>query len=216
MADNIKIVGDILNIDTISRYLPEDINLINSKKLQENFGGKDDYIEYFVYDVGENLLNFNFNYIDYKLPSFSSLSPGTSTLPNTTGNIQTTNVGIDSTLATLTSSLYPIIEIDPIKDLENLGYSTGEFKVQYNFFQNKISDFLNQDLFVKEISQDRTEIRLASTTLTNEKIEIQSSLTRLKQMIEYLIYHKFFVKNFMSDEEFIQQNETIRNQIYGF
>jgi hypothetical protein len=49
MADNIKIVGDILNIDTISRYLPEDINLINSKKLQENFGGKDDYIEYFVY-----------------------------------------------------------------------------------------------------------------------------------------------------------------------
>ena len=39
---------------------------------------------------------------------------------------------------TQTGSLYPIIEIDPIKDLENYGYTSGEFVVQYNFFNNKI------------------------------------------------------------------------------
>lgn len=50
--------------------------------------------------------------------------------------------------------------------------------------------------------------------LTNQKIEIKSSLPRLTKMIDYLILHKFFVKNFMSDDEFIVQNETIRNQIF--
>jgi hypothetical protein len=46
----------------------------------------------------------------------------------------------------------PIIEIDPIKDLQNLDYTSGEFKVQYNFFNNTISDANQQGLFIKEIS----------------------------------------------------------------
>ena len=97
MADNIKIVGNILNTTTVTRYSTEDTNLISSKKLQENFGGTNDYIELFVYDAGGNLLNSNYNYLNYKLPTNVGLTPGTTTQPNTTGNIQTENVGVVST-----------------------------------------------------------------------------------------------------------------------
>jgi len=55
MADNIKIVGNILNTTTVTRYSDQDINLIPSVNLQENFGGDGDYIEFYIYDAGGNL-----------------------------------------------------------------------------------------------------------------------------------------------------------------
>ena len=118
MASNIKIVGNILSTTTVSRYSDEDIKLISSRNLPENFGGKNDYIEYHIYDIKGNSLNINYNYLNYKLPPNSGLTPGAPPFTNTTGEIQTENVGIESTLSSQTSSLYPIIEIDPIKDLE--------------------------------------------------------------------------------------------------
>ena len=42
MASNIRIVGNITNQNIDSRYLPEDVNLIFSKKIQEDFGGEGD------------------------------------------------------------------------------------------------------------------------------------------------------------------------------
>jgi hypothetical protein len=148
MADNIKIVGDILVTQQISRYSEEDLKLLATQVIKEDFGKQNDYIEYFVYDAGKNLLNTNYSYKDFKLPTTSYVDPISGTLP--------------------------IIEIDPVMDLQNLGYSSGEFIVQYNFFNNKISDSTETGLFLKEISPDRTEIRIGSTILTNSQIESKS------------------------------------------
>ena len=137
MADNIKIVGSILNTEQVSRYDANDLNLLSSQTIKEDFGKQNDYIEYFVYDAGGNLLNINYSYKNFKLPTTSYIDPVNGSLP--------------------------IIEIDPISDLQNLGYSSGEFKVQYNFFNNKISDPQQSGLFLKEISADRTELRIGST-----------------------------------------------------
>jgi hypothetical protein len=190
MASNIKIVGNILNTSTVGRYSQEDINLISSRKKQDLFGGKNDYIEYFIYDVGGSLLNVDYNYLDYKLPSSSYLNPAVFVIPNTTGEIQTTNTTEVSTLAPTTSSLFPLIEIDPIQDLQDLGYTSGEFEVRYNFFEKKISDNINKELFVKEISKDRTEIRLGSINLTDEQIE-SGSLSLINKIIHHFINEIF-------------------------
>jgi hypothetical protein len=214
MANNIKIVGNIVSTTTIPRYSSQDAALISSRRLQENFGGTGDYIEYFTYDIGGNLLNFNYNYLSYKLPSTTGLTPGISNPPNTRGEIQTTDVGIDSTLATPTSSLFPIIEIDPVKDLQNLGYSSGEFSVQYNFFQNKISDYLSQGLFVKTISQDRTEIALASTTLTNEQIE--SGSLALIDKINNSDYYVDYLLNFGDNTQYVAVNVALNPDPGGY
>jgi hypothetical protein len=75
--NNIKIVGNIISTTEVSRYSSQDINLIPSNKLNENFGGKNDYIEFYIYDAAGNLLNTNYNYLDYKLPTAIGLTPGT-------------------------------------------------------------------------------------------------------------------------------------------
>jgi len=165
MADNIKIVGNIVSEQQVSRYDAADVNLLASQTLQEDFGLINDYIEYFVYDAANNTLNTNYTYRDFKSPNTSYVNPA--------------NKGL------------PIIEIDPVKDLQNLGYTSGEFKVQYNLFTNKISN-PNAELFLKEISADRTELRVGSTILTNEQIESGSlelinEYTNSPYFVDYLL-----------------------------
>ena len=215
MADNVRIVGNILNVTSFNtRYKSEDLDLISSKTLKNNFGGTGDYIEFYLKDVVGTVLSINYNYLNYKLPSSSFLSPGVENIPNTTGNIQTTNVGITSTLATPTSSLYPIIEIDPVKDTQNSGYSSGEFQAKYNLFTNVMSDYINQALFIKEISRDRTELRLASTTIPDEDIE--SITLSLIDEINNSDYFVDFLLNFGQDRQIVAVNIALNKNPEGF
>jgi len=214
MADNIKIVGNVSKTSTLPRYSSRDTNLISSTILQEYFGGSNDYIEYYIYDLNGNLINFSYNYLNYKLPSNSSLKPGTSTPPNTTGNIQTTDVGVVSTLANNTGSLYPIIEIDPLTDIQNEGFFSGDFIAKYYFFQNKISNPNNRALFVKEISQDRTEVRLASSTLTNE--EIEKTASSLIEKINQSAYYVDYLLNFGEEKQYLAVNILLNTNPEGY
>jgi hypothetical protein len=212
MANNIKIVGNIVNTTTISRYSQEDIDLMSSKDLQEDFGGSGDYIEYYAYDIGGNLLNSDYNYINYKLPPTNGLTPAVSTSPNIDGNIQTTDIGIDSTLVLQTSSLYPIIEIDPVNDLQTLGYSSGEFTTKYTFFKNILSNNNDRALFIREISPDRTELRLASTTLTDT--EIETVITSLIDKINSADYYVDYLLNFGDNIQILAINVAL-NKVSG-
>ena len=215
MADNIRIIGNILNTSTVERYSGRDVNLISSKKRQDLFGGKNDYIEYFIYDAGGNLLNTNYNYLDYKLPSTFPLSPAVSIIPNTTDQIQTTDVGIVSTLASTTSSLFPIIEINPIQDIQDLGSLSGEFKVRYNLFEKKISDPISQSLFIKEISRDRTEIRLGSTVLSDGQIE-SGSLELIDKISNTEEYYVDYLLNFDNNEQYVAVNVALNKDPEGY
>jgi len=215
MANNIKIVGDILTTTLVSRYTDGDKALLSPKEQQENFGGENDYIEYYIYDIEGNLLNIDYNYLNYKLPTNIGLTPGTTVPTNTTGNIQTENVGVTSTLSSPTSSLYPIIEIDPIGDLQNFGYSAGEFKVRYNFFKNKISNITDADLFIKEISQDRTELRLASLTLSNEEIE-KLTISLIDEMNNSTEYYVDYLLNFGDNTQCVAVNVALNRVPEGY
>ena len=202
MADNIKIIGNIVNSDVVSRYSTDDIRLISSQNIQENFGQSNDYIEYYIYDISGNLLNINYNYRDFKLPSDQRLTPSTQTSPEIYGSIAELPIG---TVSVFTSSLstFPIIEIDPVIDLKNIGYSSGEFKVQYNFFTNRISN-TSAELFIKEISADRTELRIGSTILSNS--EIEKSVTDLINESTGSVYFKDYLLNFSNNVQVLAVN----------
>ena len=187
MADNIKIVGEILNTQEVSRYNDEDIRLLTSQQVNSTFGQPNDYIEYFVYDAGGNFLNGFYNYKDFKSPTTSYVDPVNGSLP--------------------------IIEIDPIKDLQNLGYNTGEFVVYYNFFTNKISDS-NANLFLKEISADRTELRVGSTILTNS--EIETATLALINEISGSAYFVDYLINFGNNEQVLAVNVALNRLESGY
>jgi hypothetical protein len=188
MINNIKIVGEILETQQLSRYTSEDLNLLLPEVLKENFGQSNDYIEYFVYNAGEDLLNINYFYKDFKLPTTSYLDP--------------------------TSGSLPIIEIDPVKDLQNLDYSSGEFIVQYNFFNNKISNAQEAGLFIKEISADRTELRIGSTFLTNEQIE-KSTLSIINEYTGSS-YFVDYLANFGNNQQVIIVNVALNKVESGY
>lgn len=215
MADNIKIIGTISDTSTVLRYDADDINLIPTTTLKEYFGGTDNYIEYYIYDAGNNLLNTNYNYLDYKLPPTTGLKPVTVPDPNIAGNIQTENVGIVSTLDTGSGAIYPIIEIDPVNDVQSYGYSSGEFKVRYNLFQNKISNSTDKALYVKEISQDRTEIRLASTTLTDADIETATN-TLISEINSTPTYYVDYLLNFGDNQQYVAVNVALNKATTGY
>jgi hypothetical protein len=214
MADNIQIVGSILNTTQVSRYSTEDLRLITAQKLQKTFGAYDDYIEYFVYDAGGNLLDTVYNYHEYKLPTNASLSPTISGSFNISNNTVGGNqVGTTSNLS-LSSSRYPIIEIDPVQDLESLGYSSGEFKVQYNIFKNRISSFPSAELFIKEISPDRTELRVGSVTLSDSQIE--SGSVDLINYYNSSSYFDPFLLNFGNNKQSIATNIVLNKVDTGY
>ena len=139
MADNVKIVGQVLGVDIVNRYTLQDEKLLLPTIQQETFGQSNDYIEYFVFDLGGNVLNSNYNYQSYKLPSNSAYS----------------------------QSLLPNLEIDPIQDIQNLGYESGEVTSRYNFFRKLSGEPFSDQLFIQQISTDRTEIRVNSTILSS-------------------------------------------------
>jgi hypothetical protein len=214
MADNIKIVGSILSTTQVSRYDIDDLRLIASQKIKKNFSPFEDYIEYYVYDIGDNLLDKSYNYVKYKLPSDASLTPGILPPSNTTNQSPSGNqVGSVSNLNT-SASYYPVIEIDPVQDLQDLGYSSGEFKVQYNVFKNKISGYPLAELFIKEISPDRTEVRAGSTALTN--IQIETGSIDLINSYNSSSYFDPFLLNFSDNQQAIVTNIVLNRVDTGY
>lgn len=176
MANNITIVGEILNTDIVNRYTIQDEQLLFPVLQQETFGSSSDYVEYFVFDLGGNVLNSNYNYQSYKLPP---------------------NVGYSQ-------SLLPILEIDPIQDLKNLGYESGEVNVRYNFFRKVSGEPFSDELFIQQISTDRTEIRVNSTILSaNDLLSIVSSFTQKQASVPYYYY---LILNFGNNNQVIAVN----------
>lgn len=211
MVNNIKIIGNITSVSTVSRYDIEDTNLIPSENIQTYFGNEGDYIEYYIYDIGGNLLDTNYNYLNYKLPSSNNLIPGVKNDINTNNQINSSSF---TPVLNDTGSLYPVIEIDPIKDIQNRGYSSGEFKVTYNIFNRTLSNIQDKALFIKEISQDRTEIRLASVSLTND--EIEDIVNKIITKINNSTYNIDYLLNFGNNQQFLTTNIALNKVDTGY
>jgi hypothetical protein len=179
MADNIKFIGNINNINRIPRFKNEDTNLLPTTDILQSFNYNKDNIEFFIYDINDNIIDINYNYRNFKNPSNTPLNPNT-TLPS--------------------------IEIDPVKDLQDLGYTSGLYKTQYNFFQNKISNS-TAELFISEISEDRTEIRIDSTIISNSDLILQAQ--NLISELDSSSYQKYYLLNFLSNKQQIIINVAV-------
>jgi hypothetical protein len=164
MADNIKIIGNINDIQRISRIKNEDQNLLNTQIVNQTFGYDKDYIELFIYDLNQNLVYSNLDYKNFKSANNFGLNPN--------GSI-------------------PVIEIDPVNDIQSLNYISGEFLSQYNFFKSTSLD-PSINLFIQEISDDRTEIRINSADITSDNLvtrgnSVINSLTNSVEQKSFLL-----------------------------
>jgi hypothetical protein len=161
---------------SIRQYDEKDLNLIPSFQVETTFE-KDSYIEYFIYDLNNNLISEELEFSSFTIQNdpFSSL----------------------------TNEPTQLI-LDPEQDLINRGFFQGEYNTYYNFLKTRVGNSSNK-LFIKELSSDRTEIRLDSNNINGEELISQSN-----NFIQYRDNNNFFVDFYLN---FGENNLVIANNI---
>lgn len=145
-----------------------DQELITSRDFVRNFGLSEDYVEVHVYNIARSrLLYSDYNSKAYKIP------------PTLKGEEETvTNY----------------LEFSPGSLIENLGYIAGRYVVTYNILRKKIVNASGKSFFIKEISPDRTELRVISNQISDA--EVQSGVVNFIQEYQSSTYYKDYLLNF--------------------
>ena len=166
---------DIQNITT-QTYDGQDTNLLSSFDVNTTLS-TGSYIEYFVYDNNQNLLSEVYNFSQYTIQN-------------------------DGQSAGNGGEVSKII-LDPEQALTDIGFDQGEYITYFNFLNKQIGTSL-QSLYITEISSDRTEIRLDSTSLTN--IDIIEQTNKFIQERNESDYFLDFYLNFGENQLIIANN----------
>ena len=96
------------------------------------------------------------------------------------------------------------IAIDPQQDIIDQGYISGQYYTVYNFLTNLLASSPQTKFFISEISSDRTEIRLDTTTIPNDKL-IASANELIERLTNNNYYFDFYL-NFGSNKLIIANN----------
>lgn len=149
------------------KYDTIDSSLIASRDYIRQFGLKEDYVEYHVYTKNGNLLYSNYNYTDYKIPG---------------------------TLQGAANTYTEELEFFPGDVVESLGFTYGTYNVQFNVYRKKVVDINQKVFFIKEISNDRKELRISSNDLSN--LTLEEGVINFLYEIQSSSYFKDFLLNF--------------------
>lgn len=141
---------NVTQIFSSSPYSLNDERLIPSTQVEATFNPSTDYIEYVISTVNNSFRTVDYNYNAYSFP----------------------------TNGTVISNDINSIEINPTSDLSSKGISTGDYNSYYNFYRNQLQTSpTNQNIFIKEISADRTELKLDFLEdISTSELEIFKSL----------------------------------------
>ena len=92
----------------------------------------------------------------------------------------------------------------PDENLTELGYDEGTFYATYNFYRKLIASDIETNYYISEISGDRTEVRLKSTTIPSDLIISSSNaFIEFREDADYFID---FLLNFGNDQQVIANN----------
>tara|TARA_Y100000385_G_scaffold272168_1_gene312782 strand:- start:1125 stop:7223 length:6099 start_codon:yes stop_codon:yes gene_type:complete len=161
---------------TLQSYEAQDSNLISQFDVNSVLTGSS-YIEFFVYDNNNNLLYSTYNYNSYTVLNNGQSAANGNEINN--------------------------FNISPGNDVENQGFDQGEYLSYYNFLTKQIGD-PNTNLFIQEISSDRTEIRLDSNILST--LDIVEQTNNFIQFRDDSTYFVDFYLNFGDNDLIIANN----------
>ena len=159
-------------------YSPQDVALISTALITANFGGPDDYIEYFIKDLNKTVLSSNYFASQYNIGSIVDPITGTTTE----------------------------IQLNPEADAKAEGYTRGIVDLKYNFFTKQLlsSPDPTQNFWIKEISTSRTEIKVARQDLSNT--QLANTFAAFNAVLSADAYYPTFYLNFGNDIQIIGIN----------
>ena len=157
-------------------YSPSDTSLINTVNITATFGGPNDYIEYYIKDLANQILSSTYNTTQYNIGSIVDPETGT------------------------TTALY----LNPEVDARANGYNRGVVNVKYNFFTRQLLSSPTQTFWIKEVSTSRTEIKVARQDLGNS--QLQATFADFNATLSADAYFPDFYLNFGNDVQIIGVN----------
>jgi len=110
------------------------------------------------------------------------------------------------------------ILLNPIEDLKSYNFDLGTYNIFYNFYRNVANSNLNNKFFIKEISSDRTEVRLDINIEDKESL-ISSSLDFIEYRDKSLYFVDFYLnfgnnKTIISNNLKVDDNDTLLIKLY--
>lgn len=162
--------------NTIENISPVDQSLITSNYINSQFGDVDDYLELYIYNENNDLLDIDYDASDYY--PYLTTNPQNNTFSN--------------------------ISLDPEFDLKNRGFNRGALNIQYNFYKKLFNSSYGLYYWIKEISQSRTEIKLSSQTISN--LNIKNGFLNYQNYIATKNYYPIFYLNFGNNQIIVANN----------
>ena len=181
------------SIPQYEKYASEDVSLIENFDVNTLFDSEKNFVELHIYTLGNTLLSSQYNYSNYKI-----LLDGAS-------------AGKEGSSA---------ITVDPSEDALAAGFANGGVKLLYLFQNNLFSEFkTGQKLYLKEISPDRKELKLSSTSIPAEELKKYTSV--VKSRLEDASFFSEFRLNFQNNDlfigvniDFLEEDETVNVKLY--
>ena len=161
-------------------YNPQQLNLLQKQEIKQVFSSES-YVEFFVLTPDFTQIHQDYRFTDYKI-----LNNGQSSLTNNFSNIT----------------------VDPLKILENLGFNTGELITYFNFHNREIGSNL-ETLYISNISNDRKEIQLKSSILSNISL-IEQTLKFIDKRNKSNYFIDFYL-NFGDNRLYLSNNIQLDN-----
>jgi len=161
-------------------YIGQDNNLVSSQEINTFFSTKS-YIELNIYNTNNELLVNDPLFSQYKI-----YNDGQSSLTNELSKI----------------------ELNPEDILINYGFDQGAYITYFNFLNKQIGSN-TENLYISEISSDRTEIRLDSNDLSN--LDLTDQTLEFIQEREDSEYFVDFYINFGDNQLYIANNIRLDN-----
>ena len=97
------------------------------------------------------------------------------------------------------------VVIDPEADLKRQGYEEGNYNTLYNFLKNRLASSPTNRYYIDQISSDRTEIRLNTTTIPNDELILST-----QEFINYRNSSSVFIDFYL---DFGDNNLIIANNV---
>tara|TARA_R110000764_G_scaffold71567_1_gene147362 strand:- start:8480 stop:17566 length:9087 start_codon:yes stop_codon:yes gene_type:complete len=94
--------------------------------------------------------------------------------------------------------------VNPSEDLDYLGFNEGAWIINYNFYRKRLNSDIQNKYYIREISSDRTELKLDSNVISNE--DMISSTNNFEAYRKDSVYFTDFLLNFGSNEQVIANN----------
>lgn len=167
-----------VKINILDRLNPGDKSKLTQRNIVKKFGRYNDYVALYLYDRNEKLIYMVNDYKGYTLPS-------------------------DEDIGGLTNTLF----INPQKILTDLGFSTGQFRLNVCIERKLFFNSYDKPFTLDQISADRTELRVSTDAVDDDKLE--SLFNNFQSAIGSSLFFKDFLVDFGDNVKCLAVNTAL-------